>query len=590
LTSVPLSIDPRVSLATALDSQPGVYALLLGSGVSTGAGIPTGWGVVESLVRKAAVAAGDEPGANFDAEEWWAANGEGDLGYSSVVTALGLTRGARRGLLAGFFEPTDDEREDGLKVPGDAHKAIAALVRKGVIRVIVTTNFDRLMESALEAEGVSPQVIDTSGKVAGMEPMQHARCTLIKLHGDYASQDLRNTVDELAAYPPPLKRLLARVLDEYGLIVSGWSGDWDTALVAAISESANRRYPLYWVARSAPGAVARQLTSRSGAQVIEGQTADEFFPDLLSRVEALETMSDSPDSVNLALARLKRALPDPVRHIEVRDIFDAESAKLADFLAEVVAWPQPADWQAAQDGVAEIRAHTETLLRLYTTGITLDRDRQHTDLWVDVIRRAMGARNSQWANSWWIKYIHYPALLLMRAGTMAALLAHHEDVARRIMQEPTWHSIFIDSDNPHAAWDVLSPWKVLDDDQANHFPRFNGQRFYWPASKIVREDLQDVMAPLLAGEDYEVIHNRAEYRAALAYEFAEHTRFQHVLGGEFILENLWTWGEPQEPTVGTDFMQFGDKSAWGWTPETDDEFKAKIAELHANLAQRRRMF
>jgi hypothetical protein len=42
-------------LATAMQSQPGVYALLLGSGISTGAGIPTGWGVVTSLVEKAAV-------------------------------------------------------------------------------------------------------------------------------------------------------------------------------------------------------------------------------------------------------------------------------------------------------------------------------------------------------------------------------------------------------------------------------------------------------------------------------------------------------------------------------------------------------
>ncbi len=505
--------DPRVSLATALDSQPGVYALLLGSGVSTGAGIPTGWGVVESLVRRAAVAAGDEPGASFNAEEWWATNGDGDLGYSAVLAALGLTRGARRGILSEFFEPTNEERQDGLKVPSAAHKAIAALVRKGVIRIIVTTNFDRLMESALEAEGISPQVIDSESKAAGMEPLQHMKCTIIKLHGDYASLDQRNTVDELAAYPAKMRKLLRRVLDEYGLVVSGWSGDWDTALVAAIESTANRRYPLYWVARSTPGDVARRLTARSGAQKIEGQTADEFFPDLLSRVEALETMSDSPDSVNLALAKLKRALPDPVKHIEVRDIFDTESTKLSEFLAEVVTWPQPSDWAAAEAGVADIRTHSLTLLRLYTNGILLDRDQQHTELWVDVLRRALGARKSDWSNSWWLKYLHYPALLLMGAGTMAALLTHHETVARCIMQQPTWHSIFIDNDNPHAAWNVLSPWKIFDnDDNLNRFPRFadTGQRYFWPTSKIVREDLQDVMAPLLGGEDYELLQNRAE--------------------------------------------------------------------------------
>lgn len=35
-------LDPLVMLATGMHAQPGVYALLLGSGVSTGAGIPTG--------------------------------------------------------------------------------------------------------------------------------------------------------------------------------------------------------------------------------------------------------------------------------------------------------------------------------------------------------------------------------------------------------------------------------------------------------------------------------------------------------------------------------------------------------------------
>jgi len=69
--------DPRVSLATALSSQQGVYALLLGSGVSTGAGVPTGWGAVQALVRRAAVAAHHEISDDFDWEQWWSDNGGG---------------------------------------------------------------------------------------------------------------------------------------------------------------------------------------------------------------------------------------------------------------------------------------------------------------------------------------------------------------------------------------------------------------------------------------------------------------------------------------------------------------------------------
>jgi hypothetical protein len=47
-------IDPLISLAFAMQSNKGVYALLLGSGVSRAAQIPTGWEVVLDLVEKLA--------------------------------------------------------------------------------------------------------------------------------------------------------------------------------------------------------------------------------------------------------------------------------------------------------------------------------------------------------------------------------------------------------------------------------------------------------------------------------------------------------------------------------------------------------
>lgn len=238
------ALDAQVMLATAIHAQPGVYALLLGSGVSTGAGIPTGWGVVRDLVRRAAAAAAPEDAdapqrAHDDPEVWWAEHGDGQpLGYSNLLAALAPTPAARRALLAGFFEPSEEDLESGLKVPSPAHRALADLVKRGTVRVILTTNFDRLTERALEDAGVSPQVISNVGALAGMSPLQHTAATVIKLHGDYADLLQRNTVDELTAYPPEWDVLLDRVLSEYGLLISGWSADWDHALVAALERLA----------------------------------------------------------------------------------------------------------------------------------------------------------------------------------------------------------------------------------------------------------------------------------------------------------------------------------------------------------------
>jgi len=44
-----------------MQAAPGVNAVLIGSGLSTAAGIPTGWQVVEDLIRKLASAEGVDP-------------------------------------------------------------------------------------------------------------------------------------------------------------------------------------------------------------------------------------------------------------------------------------------------------------------------------------------------------------------------------------------------------------------------------------------------------------------------------------------------------------------------------------------------
>ena len=48
------SIDPVHSLAFSIQANPGVYAVLVGSGVSRTAKIPTGWEIILDLIRKLA--------------------------------------------------------------------------------------------------------------------------------------------------------------------------------------------------------------------------------------------------------------------------------------------------------------------------------------------------------------------------------------------------------------------------------------------------------------------------------------------------------------------------------------------------------
>ena len=57
-----LAIGGPISAGLALHSNPGTYAGLIGSGVSVGAGTPTGWQVVLDLLSKLALVLREVPG------------------------------------------------------------------------------------------------------------------------------------------------------------------------------------------------------------------------------------------------------------------------------------------------------------------------------------------------------------------------------------------------------------------------------------------------------------------------------------------------------------------------------------------------
>jgi hypothetical protein len=107
---------------------------------------------------------------------------------------------------------------------------VARLAARGYVRVIVTTNSDRLLEKALRDQGVTPVIISTTDMIRGAMPLQFERVTIFKLHGDYLDTRITNTPTELATYDAAINDLLDRIFDEYGLDVAGWSATWDPAL------------------------------------------------------------------------------------------------------------------------------------------------------------------------------------------------------------------------------------------------------------------------------------------------------------------------------------------------------------------------
>lgn len=327
-----MNLHPIVAMSLSLHQHPGRYALLLGSGISSSAKVPTGWGITLDLIRQLAAAEGEAELCSPDPAKWYSAKTGKDPDYSEIIESLASKEDERQSLLRRYFEPADDEeREEGVRVPTRAHHAIAKLAKSGHIRVIVTLNFDRLLEEAMSAAGIHPNVVSSEDGVVGMVPLNHGEVTIIKLHGDYRDTRLRNTSTELASYPKHLQRLLDEVLERYGLIVCGWSSDWDPALRDSIRRMTRHRYQTYWMTLNDPSEMAQSIINHRDAVVVPITGADEAFDELAEKVGSLDSGRESdPLTPVLALQAAKRYAADPRFDVRYHDLLFTEVERVRD--------------------------------------------------------------------------------------------------------------------------------------------------------------------------------------------------------------------------------------------------------------------
>ena len=433
-------IDPILLLAMSVQTNPGVYALLLGSGVSRSAQIPTGWEIVIDLIRKLALLWDEDCEPNPEA--WFRDTFGEDADYSKLLDAIAKCPSERQQLLRSYFEPSEDEREQGLKQPTAAHKAIAKLASGGYCRVILTTNFDKLTERALEAEGVSPTVISTPEAIEGALPLVHQTCCVIKVHGDYLDTRIKNTPEELAAYDDTLNRLLDQVFDEFGLVVCGWSGQWDAALRAALERCRTRRFSLFWAARGEPGEEAKKLVALRGGETIQIDDADSFFHRLSELVFGLEDSKQQiPASIEAAVALENRYLADPIHSIRLRDLVADEVEQTYHRIGEHgrQAFRPPASKQGFEAAFGGYRQLCERLLALLIHGCALGGP-EHVDIWISAIDRIACPpephSGAVLAEGVW----HYPVALLFYAAGIAGQCCRRTDALVSLLTQTKMRS------------------------------------------------------------------------------------------------------------------------------------------------------
>ncbi len=179
--------------------------------------------------------------------------------------------------------------------PSFGHLALALLMAEGLCRIVWTTNFDRTVEdAAVRVLGGTGRLVTANLK----EPEQFRRAwdegrwpAYVKLHGDYHSEQLKNTDAELRQQDAEMRRNLVDACRRQGLAVVGYSGR-DASIMAALTEALDegRGFPggLFWFKRSQDepyDAVTELIRSARAlgidAHIVEAESFDELFSDLV---------------------------------------------------------------------------------------------------------------------------------------------------------------------------------------------------------------------------------------------------------------------------------------------------------------------
>lgn len=265
--------------------ETGSYAFLIGSGTSKPkpAGIPTG-GELTKIWQKECY---DLQNTDLNMSEWVDKKEEGiddNDKYGFWFEERHPTSGQRR-------ERIRDLVEDATPTPG--HIILASLMsnegKQNYIPHTLTTNFDDLLFDAfyLYLED-KPQLVDHRA-VAPEFKLTRDRPAIVKLHGDYLYNNLQNTEEETEALEQGMGDALRQTVNEYGLVVIGYSGT-DRSIMDSLLDTEISEYGVYWCTRSPDNLSedAEELLEQSDSYVVPIKSFENLMAQFGTQVDSVE--------------------------------------------------------------------------------------------------------------------------------------------------------------------------------------------------------------------------------------------------------------------------------------------------------------
>lgn len=497
-------------LSYTLYNNPGVYTLFLGSGISRSAGIPSGWEIIIDQVEQLALIQKENTGN--DPIKWYMDKFKAEPDYSNILESVTTTAEERVNMLKRYFEPTQTEFEDGLKRPTKAHQAIAKLIKAGIIKVVITTNFDRLLENALKDEGIEPVVISNPGQIENVQPLIHNRITLVKINGDYLESKFLNIRSELSEYDERTNVLLRFIFENFGLITVGWSAAWDHAIVDLLKSANKFRYSNCFTYKDKPTGELEELCKFRQGNLLAIDGADSFFSELMDNIDALtQFQSDHPLTLELAIAKLKKFIVKQEFEIQLHDMIIALTDDVVNSLNQHPFTGSPAE-DTFKTELDFIFKAIYPINRLLSTGIYWGKDYHH-NLWLKIIKKFSNPISRAGSYHMWGQLERFPVLILLYTAGISAILAEDFHLLGKFFSMKQREK-YGDKDTP-----ILEEVNAINSLESKYAQiLYKPSTRHTPTSDLLFDQLQDCFVQLGADEhQYIDVFDYFEYTLSLLY-------------------------------------------------------------------------
>lgn len=172
------------------------------------------------------------------------------------------------------------------------HRALAGLIEMAKAKIIFTTNFDEVIETAHSVVIGKPlNSFHLEGSYAALQSLNNEQFPIYaKLHGDFRYKSLKNLEQDLKTNDEEIQKCFVNACSRYGMVVVGYSGrDKNVMEMLNSAVDAGNPFPkgLFWavpphanIAEDVNALIAKAQAKGIKAAIVEIDT----FDSLLSRI------------------------------------------------------------------------------------------------------------------------------------------------------------------------------------------------------------------------------------------------------------------------------------------------------------------